>query len=151
MHKNTAAMAFSTIWKDTKSLKATSEGAGDTIALETKVSQACPKSGLLHFVETNSGCDAEAEILPQALDARKMITYLPGSGIPELATEMEGIAPDSLYFKEIADDYMQSFTITAEMIQFIEKSTHKQSADQLWLALHNGRITSSLFGEIMHR
>ena len=75
-----------------------------------------PKSGLLHFIETNSGCDAEAEILPQALDAWKMITYLPGSGIPELATEMEGIAPDSLYFKEIADDYMQSLTITVEMI-----------------------------------
>ena len=99
----------------------------------------------------NSECDAEEEMLPHALDAQKMIIYLPGSGIPELAIEVEGIAPDSLYFKEIADDYMQSLTITAEMIQFIEKSTREQSADQLWLALHNGRITSSLFGEILHR
>ena len=84
-------------------------------------------------------------MLPQALHAQKMIIYLPGTGIPVLAKEMEGIAPDSLYFKEIADNYMQSLTITAEMIQFIEKSTHEKCAGQLMLALHNGRITSSLW------
>ena len=90
-------------------------------------------------------------MLPQALDAQKMIIYLPGTGILALAKEMEGIAPDSLYFKEVADDYMQSLTITAEMLQFIEKSTREKCAGQLWLALHNGHITSLLFGEIMHR
>ena len=69
-------------------------------------------------------------MLPQALHAQKMIIYLPGTGIPALAKEMEEIAPDNLDFKEVADDYVQSLTITAEMIQVIEKSTRQQSAGQ---------------------
>ena len=69
-------------------------------------------------------------MLPQALHAQKMIIYLPGTGIPELAKEMEGIAPDSLYFKKITDDYVQSLTITVEMILFIEKLTRQQSTNQ---------------------
>lgn len=69
------------------------------------------------------GCDdAEASgMLPEALDAEKMIIYQPGTGIPELAKELGEIASDSLYFKEVADEYMQSLTISAEMIMFIEK------------------------------
>ena len=33
----------------------------------------------------------------------------------------------------------------------IEFATRGQMDNQLWLALHNGRITSSRFGEILHR
>ena len=33
----------------------------------------------------------------------------------------------------------------------IEIATRGQASNKLWLALHNGRITSSRFGEILHR
>ena len=35
-----------------------------------------------------------------------------------------------------------------DIVVDIEKSTRKQADSKLWLALHNGRITSSQFGEI---
>ena len=33
----------------------------------------------------------------------------------------------------------------------IEAATHGQAENDLWFALRNGRLTSSMFGEIMHR
>lgn len=78
-----------------------------------------PQKRSFSLFETNTGCDVEAsKMLPQALDAQMMIVNQPGTNIPELAKELEGIAPDSLYFKEVTGDYTQSLTITAEMIQF---------------------------------
>ena len=38
-----------------------------------------------------------------------------------------------------------------DIVADIEKSTRKQADSKLWLALHNGRITSSRFGEIICR
>ena len=34
------------------------------------------------------------------------------------------------------------------VIEFIEKETREQSSSNLWKCLHEGRITSSLFGEV---
>lgn len=63
------------------------------------------KCFFFNFFENNSGyddmgCDdTEASgMLPEALDAEKMIIYQPGTGIPELAKELGEIASDSLYF-----------------------------------------------------
>ena len=38
-----------------------------------------------------------------------------------------------------------------DIVADIEKSTRKQADSKLWLALHNGRITSSRFVEILCR
>ena len=36
-------------------------------------------------------------------------------------------------------------------VDLIEAATRGQATNKLWIALHNGRITSSKFGEILHR
>ena len=38
-----------------------------------------------------------------------------------------------------------------DIVVDIEKSTQTQADSKLWLALHNGRITSSRFGKILRR
>ena len=38
-----------------------------------------------------------------------------------------------------------------EVISAIEQNTRKQASSTLWLALHNGRMTCSRFGEILRR
>ena len=45
-------------------------------------------------------------------------------------------------------ELMEGMTMPPEMISAIEENTRKQASSTLWLALHNGRITSSKFGEI---
>jgi len=48
-------------------------------------------------------------------------------------------------------DYMNSMSLSPDEVQCIEKATRGQADNNLWLALHNGRITSSRFAEIFHR
>ena len=48
-------------------------------------------------------------------------------------------------------DYMNSMSITPDEVQYIEIATRGQAENKLWLALHNGRITSSRFAQILHR
>ena len=122
------------------------------------VSRTCPKSGLLHFWDSDSEAeheDEDMEIQEDTLsldqEAQKMVIYEPGSEIPTLAQELEGMPPDSPYCREIIDEYMRSLTLTKELATYIETVTQQQKLNNLWLLLHNGRITSSIFGEIIHR
>ena len=47
--------------------------------------------------------------------------------------------------------YMNSMTLSQAEVDNIEFATRGQTTNRLWLALHNGRITSSRFGEMLHR
>ena len=47
-------------------------------------------------------------------------------------------------------EYMNAMKLSPSEVKDIEIATHGQANNKLWVALHNGRITSSRFGEIMH-
>ena len=40
-------------------------------------------------------------------------------------------------------------TIEDELLKFIEENTRKQNVDKTWRDLHIGRITSSIFGDVL--
>ena len=46
---------------------------------------------------------------------------------------------------------MEQMTLDPCHCQEIEEATRGQADSKLWLALHNGPVTSSYFGEILHR
>ena len=48
-------------------------------------------------------------------------------------------------------EYLSNLKLSYAEVQAIEAATHGQTDNDLWLALHNGRLTSSRFGEIIHR
>lgn len=48
-------------------------------------------------------------------------------------------------------EYMNSLKLLQTEVERIEFATRGQASNKLWSALHNGRITSSMFGEILHR
>lgn len=47
--------------------------------------------------------------------------------------------------------YINSMMFSQSEANSIEIATRGQASSKLWMALHNGRITSSRFGEILHR
>ena len=48
-------------------------------------------------------------------------------------------------------EYINSMKLSLTEAESIELSTCGQATNKLWVAPHNGRITSSRFGEILHR
>ena len=58
---------------------------------------------------------------------------------------------DDVPTREQCYEYMQSMTLSMEEAGRIEEMTREQADSKLWHALHNGRLTSSRFGEILHR
>ena len=81
----------------------------------------------------------------------KVIKKRLGDSKPTSKGAGDTIAVETLLTKASQACLKSGLSVHFEMIQFIEKSTREQSAGQLWLALHNGRLTSSLFCEILHR
>ena len=58
--------------------------------------------------------------------------------------------PSSAYMNELVDEYIQNTKITEELVKHIEEATREEPSSHLRMLLHNGRITSSNFREIMH-
>ena len=52
---------------------------------------------------------------------------------------------------EECEEFVASMILTADEVATIEASTRKQAKDKLWVALHNGRLTSSKFAEVLCR
>jgi hypothetical protein len=48
-------------------------------------------------------------------------------------------------------EYEGEQVIDKQLQHFIEANTHTQASSDLWCKLHNWRITSSKFGEVVHR
>ena len=63
------------------------------------------------------------------------------------------VSLDKFYVPNAAQcfDYMNSVKLSTNEVMEIEIATRGQAENKLWLAMHNGRITSSRFAEIMHR
>ena len=49
------------------------------------------------------------------------------------------------------DNLLGEFNGSVGDVQVIEESIREQAHCQIWKDLHNGRLTSSRFGEILHR
>ena len=67
------------------------------------------------------------------------------------------ISQDTIYVPTAAKciEYMNIMKLSLSEVNDIEFATHDNNDtdtdNKLWLALHNGRITSSRFGEILYR
>lgn len=63
------------------------------------------------------------------------------------------VSQDKFYVPTAAQcfEYMSTMKLSPDEVKDIEIATRGQADSKLWLALHNGRITSSRFGEILHR
>ena len=48
-------------------------------------------------------------------------------------------------------DYLSHMKLLQDEVAVIEEATQGQSDNELWFAIRNGRLTSSKFGEILHR
>ena len=62
-------------------------------------------------------------------------------------------APSKYFIPTLADccKYLDAMKLPLDVVQKIEAATRGQSASELWYAMRNGRLTSSRFGEILHR
>ena len=128
--------------------------------LVTTIQASCPTSGLCQFwtipsseqpahVDQPMG-DAVHEGLMR-LTQRLIVFDGSDTSLPPSALECQGTDPESEYFKEVCCEYEKELVIDDTLSAFIEQSTTGQSECQLWKMLHNGRVTSSVVGKIMHR
>ena len=53
--------------------------------------------------------------------------------------------------EEQCSEYFSNLTLSYNEVEAIEGATCGQADNDLWFALRNGRLTSSRFGEILHR
>ena len=60
---------------------------------------------------------------------------------------------DNFYNPPLAQcyDYLIHMKLLPDEVAIIEEATQRQSENELWFAIRNGRLTSSKFGEIFHR
>ena len=84
--------------------------------------------------------------------AKKLVIYADTmTSLPQSTIDFDEINPQGKYFKEVCHEYMSEQVIDQTLSDFIERETQQQSVCTLWKDLHNGRITSSKFGEIYNR
>ena len=128
--------------------------------LVTTIQASCPTSGLCQFWTIPSSeqpanvgqpmGDAMHEGLMR-LTQRPIVFDGSDTSLPPSALECQGTDPEIQYFKEVCCEYEKEQVIDDTLSAFIEQNTTGQSECQLWKMLHNGRVTSSVVSEIMHR
>ena len=136
----------------------------DTLTtLVQTIASTYPQSGLAHFWLTPSSDQADSTLMPPLAEdhdvqdgllqlTHKLIIWDGiNTALPQSAIELDGVNTETEYFKELCREFEQEQIINSTLSNFIEQVTHGQSSCDLWMLLHNGRITSSLFGEIMQR
>ena len=140
-------------------------------ALMTDVLASCPTSGIQQFWPiTKTGAEVaideyEDEMLPKSLalassesecnfgSLESLIVYQASnpSILPDTVTELADIDPECAVFQELCHLYESQQVISVELSMHIQQKTVMQSKSPLWQDLRNGRITSSRFGQIIHR
>ena len=132
--------------------------------LVTTVTSTLPKSGLAQFWNTCTSApdetrhsltqeQAEQEMQEGMLQLTRKLIIWDGvnTTLPQSAMELDEIDTGSEYMKELCSEFEQEQIIDATLSNFIEQATRGQSECNLWRLLHNGRLTSSSFGEILQR
>ena len=104
-----------------------------------------PNTGLKHFWETNT---SQHQTIQQPDESFSPWNYVIFSHEKHL--DFQNKLTDMLTSNQCYD-YMKSMTLSKEEVDQIEKATREQADSKLWHALRNGRLTSSRFGEILHR
>ena len=119
----------------------------NVIKLVAGIRKSVPNTGLQQFWETNSTATVASN----------------SSGLQETSSlwnhvifshENDGMIPQRNFVTPSIQEcyeYMNSMKLSQTDADNIDFATRGQAKNKLWLALHNGRITSSRFGEILHR
>ena len=102
------------------------------------------KSGVLQF--WNIPESASVATLGTDEEVLSLVLFSPESAA-HAEEPVEKCPPTEEECAELAD----AMTLSHELAEKVEAMTRKQSECQLWHLLHNGRITSSRFGEIRRR
>ena len=127
------------------------------------ITETFPECGLSHFWKGDSHKEDCNDITDtEAVDtdisvglarlSRKLVIFDGiNTSLPLSANDLSDIDTEAEYFKELCHDYVCEQVIDKELSDFIERNTQDQSDCSLWKELHNGRLTSSTFGEIFNR
>ena len=103
-----------------------------------------PQSGLFHFWEGNpktvKRCKFEDD---GAMDNLEQI-------VQKLVLKSRSV-PLANFNREQKYALLDRFVAGGDLLQRVEELTHRQTASQLWHDLHKGKLTSSRFGEVLHR
>ena len=132
---------------DSSSTSSQDEMANRMAEFVETVQAVCPSSGVLHFWDVADS--REPTILSQDMllqgECEKLILYNPS--VPYSSQPSN----DLTILSEVIEEYMEASEISPDLSTFIESITKDQANSELWKLLHNGRLTSSIFGEIIHR
>ena len=111
--------------------------------LITGIRTSIPNTGLLQFWESNNASTS----IPQEPSTGSLWSHV-------IFCSENAAMVDRTYFDPSVQqcyEYMNSLKLSQTEVERIEFATRGQASNKLWSALHNGRITSSMFGEILHR
>ena len=116
------------------------------------VGQHCPNSGLFHFwVMPAASTEKVDEQTAMDRQVQELVIYKRGSAVPAECDALQDVDPQSAYFQELVSQYMLAQHIPATVGAYIESITREQNKSMLWHQLHNGRVTSSIFGDVILR
>jgi hypothetical protein len=128
--------------------------------LRTKIMK-YPMHGLSHFWSVSDQEQDEVMSDEQELTdisstlmslAHKLVIFnITNIQLPQSALDLASIDINGVYFMEACQDYISEQVLDDVLKNFIEQNTTQQAESSLWKLLHNGRLTSSMFGEIMKR
>ena len=132
----------------------------DVDTLISSVTASCPTSGIRHFwpsasddSATNTSTVTPTNDVSVSSFLYPLIVYQASQplSLPDTVLELADVDPDCTVFKELCHLFESQQVISEELSKQIEQLTVMQSESSLWCDIHNGRITSSRFGQIVHR
>jgi len=114
--------------------------------LLVQIERTVPNTGLQQFWKDNP--NFENKIVAQAAELAPLRNHIIFSH-----DMVARIVPSNFFVPTVSEcyRYLQELSMSVETVQKIETATRNQSDCDLWHLLHNGRLTSSKFGEILHR
>ena len=115
---------------------------------------ACPTSGIKHFWVGHENVEGTMQENPSSSPSLEPLVVYQSSKpscLPDTVPDLADIDPDCTVFKELCHLYEEQQVLSEELSEQIEMLTVTQRQCSLWRDLHNGRITSSNFGQIVHR
>lgn len=109
--------------------------------LLNQVKKSVPNTGLQQFWVSN--CPESSTINSEILWRHVIFSHMHASTLVQ----------ENFFNPTLAQcfDYLSHMKLLQDEVSMIEEATRGQSDNELWFAIRNGRLTSSKFGEILHR
>ena len=126
----------------------------DLLDLVSEVQQSVRSSGITHFwVQPEMQSQGSASELALEAATRSLIVFTPSlpAALPASATDLADANVTAPYFLELCEGFTRDQTISQDLADYVHATTKEQASSALWLDLRNGRLTSSVFGTILHR